>query len=363
MTTRNRKSNERAITKNILGEPMTAEVHLVRTLWFRLAIIGPIAIALITGWLFTLDTNLQWSLTPKGMNNFLTLFKLPIGIASLSLPLAAVVAANHRSMQTAKQILEQNSQNVFANHLQHRSYFFKFIEDFKPFKDIEVSTPKLYENLFSMAVNGYLDPNKLALNGFLSDILATNSGINKELNAIFQNNEIIIESDEIKSLIGNYHVHREIFTGTKLSFDEIEKKNPYQLIVETIDELDIMVDALIMCANFHRNYFDRLDYPGLEEFESIFIRNVSIIEELKKRQFLYQELRAACDKYFENVNTDNTDREPASQSLKEQLASIIENLKIERGSDDLRFITFNYFDNQERSIIREHVPQRFWRDL
>lgn len=48
---------------------MAPEAHLVRTLWFRLAIIGPIAIAMITAWLLTIDINPQSSFTSQGMNN------------------------------------------------------------------------------------------------------------------------------------------------------------------------------------------------------------------------------------------------------------------------------------------------------
>ena len=363
MTTRTKRSKKSAITKKILGEPMTPEVHLVRTLWFRSAIVGPIAIALITAWLFTVDTSLQWSLTPRGMNNFLNLFKLPIGIASLSLPLAAVVAANHRSMQTAKQILEQNSQNIFGNHLQHRGYFFKFIEDFKPFKNIQVSTPKLYENLFPTAVSGNLEPNRIALYNFINEIIATNMGINKELNGVYHNNEILIHSDEIKSLIGDYYVHRAIFAGTDYSFEEVEENSVYHLTTEIVSEFVTILDALIMCANFHRNYFDKMDHPALDDFESDLLNSTTILDSLKKRQFLYQELRAAYDEYQGRINNKIIDQETASENLKEQIDSITTNLRIEKGSDDLRFIIFNYFNNEERKIIRDHAPDSLRRDL
>ncbi|WP_461437451.1 hypothetical protein [Marinobacter nauticus] len=353
MSTQNSKTKMTAV----LGEPMTPEAHLVNTTWFRMAIAGPLTISIITAFIFTIDIDLRWSLSPEGMNSFLNLFKLPLGIASLSLPLTAVVAANHRSMQTAQQIREQNSQNIFANHLQHRNYFFKFVEDFNPFKGIDVSTPRLYESLFPFSVKGKLEPNRLAVNHFIGEIIETAEKINGELSGIYHSNELLISSELIEEAIFDYFYHREIYTGAPYSISDIENnKNLYQLTSTIVKELNIMVEAIISCANFHQNYIDKFEDETLQELEDVIINNLSIIERLQANQFLYSELRSSLDEYVDKNGEFREEIDQAKERFISRLATIPTNLRITKPSKDFRRITFNYFSERERTLIRSNAP-------
>ncbi|WP_311064063.1 hypothetical protein [Halomonas sp. DWK9] len=64
----------------------------------------------------------------EGVNGFLVIFKLPLGILALLFPAIALVAASHRSEQTKRQIVISESQNNFANYYKHLEEFEKLVE-------------------------------------------------------------------------------------------------------------------------------------------------------------------------------------------------------------------------------------------
>lgn len=56
------------------------------------------------------------------------MMKLPITIAALAFPLAALVASHHRSVQTAAQIERTDYKNAFENNIKHRELFNALLE-------------------------------------------------------------------------------------------------------------------------------------------------------------------------------------------------------------------------------------------
>ncbi|MBN7770475.1 hypothetical protein KUV44_12290, partial [Marinobacter daepoensis] len=104
----------------------------------------------------------EWTLT--GFNNFVALFKLPIGLASIAIPLAALVASHHRSIQTASQIISQQEQNTFSNYVKHREYFSKFIDEeglLNGKSSFKAVNKKVYDILFPFAAQGDLNSSPL----------------------------------------------------------------------------------------------------------------------------------------------------------------------------------------------------------
>lgn len=59
---------------------------------FRLALGIPVFCALILCFPLWFNPSITFNLTPEGYSNFLELFKFPIGVLSLSIPLVAIVA-------------------------------------------------------------------------------------------------------------------------------------------------------------------------------------------------------------------------------------------------------------------------------
>lgn len=104
---------------------------------FNVAFYGPILLGLVL-LLFTVYYNAEHSLclSSECFNNFFTLYKLPISVMGLSIPLSAIAAAIHRSEETSRQILltqsqfnETLAQNKFSNYIKHKEDFFDLIEN------------------------------------------------------------------------------------------------------------------------------------------------------------------------------------------------------------------------------------------
>ncbi|HHQ6556669.1 TPA: hypothetical protein ACSTJ0_001230 [Serratia fonticola] len=122
---------------------------------FRLAILVPLVISILLCIPLWLETSID--LSAKGYDKFLNLYKLPIGILSLSIPLVAIVAHIHRTIQTAAQIETTRRKNVTDSFFSHHKFM---IEAFSkiPEKKINLSNQvveygikdpyHLYDSLF-----------------------------------------------------------------------------------------------------------------------------------------------------------------------------------------------------------------------
>jgi len=89
----------------------------LKVFWFTVIFI--IILALFPTFTIMLNNSLVCDLSADGWNYFVSAFKVPLGILALLIPVGALLAANHRSEQTKKQIEEANAQNIFANHYKH----------------------------------------------------------------------------------------------------------------------------------------------------------------------------------------------------------------------------------------------------
>lgn len=89
---------------------------------FKFSIGIPFFIAALLCLPIWFDRNITFNLTPQGYGNFLDIFKLPIGIWSLSIPLVAVVAHIHRTIQTASQIETTKAKNLADSFFSHHKF-------------------------------------------------------------------------------------------------------------------------------------------------------------------------------------------------------------------------------------------------
>ena len=83
--------------------------------------------------------------THIGFNYVFELFKFPIALTAILIPLLAVYAANHRSEQTKENINLLNSQNSFTNYHRHIELFEKHMAEYK-----DTSVNFNYRNLHSI---------------------------------------------------------------------------------------------------------------------------------------------------------------------------------------------------------------------
>ncbi|MEQ9744908.1 hypothetical protein ABRQ05_11425 [Pectobacterium actinidiae] len=122
---------------------------------FRLAIAIPFTISFLLCIPLWFETTFDFSST--GYAKFLSIFSLPIGVLSLSIPLVAIVAHIHRTIQTEKQIElvnEKNTSDRFYSHHKYITETFSLIKSNKiKLRDIEIileiSNPySLYRDFF-----------------------------------------------------------------------------------------------------------------------------------------------------------------------------------------------------------------------
>ena len=90
--------------------------------------------------------------------NFYELFKPQLAIASLTIPLGALVAAQLRSIQTVRLIKEQEEKNIFSNFIDHRKLFIDIFEELNLFGDgkSKKTAAKIYKTLFPFSQYGEL---------------------------------------------------------------------------------------------------------------------------------------------------------------------------------------------------------------
>jgi len=79
-------------------------------------------------WVIITNTPLAWNLSSNGFNDFISIFRFPLGILTLIIPIVALLAANHRSEQTKEQIRVTAVQNDFANYYKHLEEFVKYVD-------------------------------------------------------------------------------------------------------------------------------------------------------------------------------------------------------------------------------------------
>ncbi len=95
---------------------------------FWLALVMVVALAAgVAGYIFSTD-KLSYQPGYEGVNQLLNIFKVPIGILALIIPIWALLASNHRSVQTKEQIALIQEQNLFANYYKHLEEFKKYCE-------------------------------------------------------------------------------------------------------------------------------------------------------------------------------------------------------------------------------------------
>lgn len=125
---------------------MSAEKELVKLRSFWASIFIPFVISCILGIVIRTYSPLQWDCSWTGTNLFLEIFRVPLGILALIFPLVALVASNHRSRQSAQQILLQNSQNIFVNHYTHMDKFEEHCRELKVFESsfLSVHNPRIF---------------------------------------------------------------------------------------------------------------------------------------------------------------------------------------------------------------------------
>ena len=101
----------------------------------------------------------SFSWTAQGFNLFVELAKLPLTIASLSLPLGTISAVMHRSSQTAKQIDLSLELSRFKDFLEHRNAFIEEVKRLLPESWSSTTVNRVYKVFFPESIKRQYQPN------------------------------------------------------------------------------------------------------------------------------------------------------------------------------------------------------------
>lgn len=147
---------------------------------FRLALFMPLisGVSLLAITVLS-NENSNFCMTSECINNFFDLYKYPLSIMGLSVPLTAIVAALHRSEEAHQQIEETLKQNTFNNYIKHKEEFLKLLEKIEKQCSCQFTDPLfLYNRIFpknnyssfSFEANSVPHPGGAASNDFLEEL-------------------------------------------------------------------------------------------------------------------------------------------------------------------------------------------------
>jgi hypothetical protein len=199
--------------------------------WGTLILIMLVATSLIA--IATYGTNSQVCGTSDCYNNFISQFKLPLGILSLLIPTGAIFAVQHRSEQSIAQIRASEGQNNFVNYYKHLEEFQKYVK----LNDLERNSfiNKTHAEIFSGCRDGNFNINsstKIFIEDQFVGIYLNLRTIEKECEIKgFQNERVVENLNEAKLKISNilnkFHYTIEVRTlvdilaKSNLSLDDV----------------------------------------------------------------------------------------------------------------------------------------------
>jgi hypothetical protein len=122
--------------KPTLFNPEKSFLHL-GVVWSAVSVL--LVVSAITSGIIIYHTPLALNLSSDGFNYFVSVFRFPLGVLTLIIPIVALLAANHRSEQTKEQIRITGIQNNFANYYKHLEEFVKYVDKQKNCENISGS--------------------------------------------------------------------------------------------------------------------------------------------------------------------------------------------------------------------------------
>lgn len=163
--------------KVLQGDQFSKFLHvqypLHKNIFFIASIIFPLVIGVLSILVIIVaEYPLQLCGSSECFSNFYNLFKVPLSIAGLAVPVSAIMAAIHRSNETATQIKISSEQarraviqNSYVNLFRHKEEFIKELEQYEKGKKFKISDKSaLYGNIYRVNNYGFFSPYAIAVN-------------------------------------------------------------------------------------------------------------------------------------------------------------------------------------------------------
>ncbi|MFJ3050871.1 hypothetical protein [Pseudomonas nitroreducens] len=144
-----------------------------KTKEFRWSLFGPLIAGVIVYIVILTADSLWWRFcfSAECFNNIAYLFKVPLAVAGLAIPLVAMTATIYRSKETSMQIRQSARQyaeavtnNRFGNYLKHKEWFVKYLQERAVDFEVEggkfiLDAPALYSHMYPRNDFQWLDVN------------------------------------------------------------------------------------------------------------------------------------------------------------------------------------------------------------
>lgn len=105
-------------------KPLHKRIDFIASLLVPTAISAGIALSI-----YNSENHADLCFTAECYQAFLTLYKIPLTTLALAFPLAGIVGAYHRSIETNEQIKIAQTNNTFSNYIKHREDFLSYISE------------------------------------------------------------------------------------------------------------------------------------------------------------------------------------------------------------------------------------------
>jgi len=318
--------------------------------WF--AIIVPILSSASLILIASCLSELSPDFSAAGMRNFYELFKLPLALAGLSIPCAALVASHLRSIQTADQIKQQASQmqrqasqDAFSNYLEHRKQFLSFYDTVKPFKsELKLPSWKLYDVLFPEAHDAIF-----TINSNVKRIIKDIDDVAKELTEVVAKLDVHRTYEPGLTAMKAGTIAHNIYSllGKQITNLSMASSVPMNRMHNLGEELLEITTGLVTCANFHNT----------EIAESEYTRTLNNLYQLIDSS----DYRARCERIRETMlECLTSDLEPVDNPFKrlpEIAEPISEMLRLEAHSKLGKPAEPVHLDQEVRWVINYELPE------
>lgn len=290
---------------------MNAKQPLFKSAQFWAFTLTPIAISLLIVWSISYKSGMELQWNAEGLKTFYEFFKLPIAILTLSIPLGALAASQHRSVQTAEQIEQQAVQNEFSNRIAHKESFTRFFKDVKPFNDEKINTPwEIYEALFPLnSENGLLPTPQV------ERIIQQGLDFQELMKAQFDRPDVNREAppDLVQAFNALSSIKKNLFDLVGAEITPAKITDSRLQVTQLTNIVVTFVLGLIDCANFQR--------PSIKSFyRSILKSNLSKIGELEER---WEAMESTSNLIAVYINSESDKYRKKSSKIREIVDAIM----------------------------------------
>lgn len=339
---------------------MTSEAHLIDTSLFRRAILVPVITGLLLMIVAGVSSNdrLTLCLAVECFGNFFSLFKFQFAVMGLAIPLGALVASHHRSMQSAAQIKAQLNQNIFSNYIDHKKLFEQFFLDNNPLELRELSNRQIweiYDRVFPSAAYGDLSPNPL-LENFINDV----ADHFREITNLVRNELCTTTLDLRNSRIPQEWVNTNFMVSDFLGIPRpvapnALRQDPVNLLDSYADFTLSLVKGLRDCANFHK-FFQ--DFSAIPRLENDFLEIKDDLEALLSINDARKKILNALENATDASGHLNAKDEYASQSLSRRLEEFTheQNTREYIHPEFMKAVFENYIPDSHKKVFLDHIP-------